>query len=282
LKNIGYYNGKIGILEEMTLPLLDRAVYFGDGVYDVAMVKNGKTFAFADHVDRFVSSCKLARIELGLTREELENELLRLIDTAKTESDEFILYWQASRATASRSHTFPKGEYKANLMAYTTPLTVKNLFGKFHLHSVEDKRFQFCNVKTLNLLLNVLASQEAAENGCEEALFHRGDRVTEGSHTSINLLKDGRFITPPTDEYILPSTSRKHLIALCEELGIPVDVRVFTVDELKNADEIIVASATILCRPAESLDGQPIGGKAPDLYKTIADAYYARYLNETK
>lgn len=282
LKKIGYYNGKIGLLDQMRLPMLDRAVYFGDGVYDVAMVRNGKPFAFKDHVDRFMNSLALVRINLGMSHEKLEDELKRIIDAGSKEADEFVLYWQASRGTAARGHAFPDGEVKANLYAYTAPKNVGSLYDKFKLCRVEDRRYQFCHVKTLNLILNVLASQTAAEMGCDEALFHRGDIVTEGSHTSISILAGGKFITPPLSDFILPSTSRKHLLEICAEENIPYEERNFTLDELKNADEVIIASATILCRTASHLDSGHIGGKAPVLYGKIADNYYSRYINETK
>lgn len=279
---IGYYNGKIGVLEEMTIPALDRAAYFGDGVYDFIMVKNGVPFGFADHVDRFLNSCRMTRIDLGRTQSELEGELKKLMEVASREADEFSVYWQASRATAFRNHPFPKEAGRANLMAFASPKKVGGFDELFSLHTVEDRRFAFCNVKTINLLLNVLASQEAAENGCQEALFHRGERVTEGSHTSINLIRDGKFITPPLDEYILPSVTRKHLIAICSSLGIPVEERIFTLDEVMNADEVLVASTSLLCRRVDKVDGKPVGGKATDLFRKIVDTYYARYLNETR
>ena len=281
MKVLGYYNGRIGDAAALRIPAFDRAVYFGDGVYDFAMVRNGKLFSPGDHFDRFLSSCRAIGLE-KVDPDFLEREIFRFVAVmAKEETPDFSLYWQASRATAPRTHVPPEGEAH-NLLMFATPKKVGDLFAPMALKTVDDRRYAFCNVKTLNLLLNVMASRSAAEEGCDEALFHRGDRVTEGSHTSINLLLRGVFVTPPLDEYILPSVSRKHLIEICKNVEIPVEERIFTLDELFEADEVIVASSSLLCRPAGSLNGEPIGGKGPALYRKIADAYLARYLRETE
>ena len=277
---LGYYNGEVCDASSLKIPAFDRAVYFGDGVYDFAMVRNGKMFAPDDHFERFLNSCLAIGIDT-VDPGALKSEIFRFCaKMSEKVTPDFSLYWQASRASAPRSHVPPEGG-KHNLLMFASPKQVGDLFSPLALRTVEDRRYSFCNVKTLNLLLNVLAGRAAAEDGCDEALFHRGDRVTEGSHTSIDLLSGGVFVTPPADEYILPSVSRKHLIALCKETGIPVEERVFTLDELFEADEVIVASTSLLCRPVDSVNGEPVGGRDPALYKKIADAYLARYLRET-
>ena len=118
-----------------------------------------------------------------------------------------------------------------------------------------------------------MASNRAKEAGCAEAIFVRDGRVTEGSHSGVHILKDGKFITPPLDQYILPSIARSHLILLCGQLGIPVEERIFTPDELESADEILTASTTAICRRATTLNGKPVGGRAIPLYEKLRDAY---------
>jgi D-alanine transaminase len=137
------------------------------------------------------------------------------------------------------------------------------------LITLEDTRFFHCNIKTLNLIPNVIANQRSAEAGCDEAVFHRGERVTECGHSNVHILKNGVFHTAPADNLILPGITRAHVIGVCRRLGIPVDETPFTLSGLFNADEVIVTSAGTLCTPASHIDGKPVGGKAADLLNRI-------------
>lgn len=274
MENLAYYNGKISSIEEMTIPLLDRAVYFGDGVYDVTLIINHKPYALEDHVNRFFNSCSLIRIDFPMSKEEFSTLIMEL--AAKVDSPDAMIYWQASRGTAPRAHVFPGADVKPNLMAYIKPFTLTNFKRKVRLITEEDTRFFHCNIKTLNLIPNVMASQKAAEAGCYEAVFHRGPRVTECSHSNISILKDGVFRTAPLDNLILPGISRKHILEICHELNIPTDETPFTVDELREADEVLISSSTSLFAIGVELDGRPVGGKAPELLDRIAGAYEAR------
>ena len=125
----------------------------------------------------------------------------------------------------------------------------------------EDRRFYYCDVKTLNLLPSVLASTEAEKRGCDEAVFHRGNIVTECAHSNVSILKDGVLITHPTDNLLLPGITRRHLLDACTVLGIPYEEREFTLEELSAADEIIVTSTTKLAKTAKTLNGISVGGK---------------------
>ena len=125
-----------------------------------------------------------------------------------------------------------------------------------------------------------MASQRALEKGCDETVFHRGDLVTECAHSNVSIIKDGKFITHQLDCLVLPGITRKHLIEICHEKGIPVEERDYTLEELKNADEIIVSSSGALCMPACELDGEPVGGKAPEIIKILQDAYLKRLHDE--
>jgi len=276
MKKIGYYNGEIGFLEEMKIPMLDRAVYFGDGVYDVAVVRGGKPFAMDDHVDRFYSSMSLLDMTFDMPREKFISEMERLIAMRDLESNEHVLYWQASRYTAPRSHCYDR-KYNANLMAYISPVTVKGYDKKLSLITTPDIRFTICNIKTLNLIPNVLASTKAHDMGCDEAVFIRDGYVTEGAHTSISILKNGRFITPPLSNLILPSVTRKHALKVCAEIGVPYEERQFTKEELFEADEVIIGSSTNLFKRASSIDGMEVGGKDAALFEKLAEYYYGIY-----
>lgn len=164
MKYVGYYNGEIGPLEEMKIPMLDRAVYFGDGCYDATTFANNNIFAEDDHLDRFYNSCKLLEIPFEMSREELRAELQKCIDA--NEIDHGMLYWQCSRGTTYRGHQFPPASIKPNLMIFTVPCDLIPFDKTFRLISMEDTRFLHCNIKTLNLIPSVIAYQRCIEQGC--------------------------------------------------------------------------------------------------------------------
>lgn len=276
MKNVGYYNGEYAPLEELKVNALDRAVYFGDGVYDVAFIHNRKPVDLGDHMDRFYNSCKLLKIEIDMTREEMEQIFLNLIEKADKEETDFILYWQMSRGVAPRNHVFPECK-KPSLFAYITPKKIGDQSRRVKLLTVEDNRFYFCNIKTINLIPNCLASEEAKQAGCDEAVFHRGNIVTEGSHTANFIIKDGKVITHPLDNLILPSITRKHVLEICREFGIPYEEREYTLDELFNADEVLMGSTTTVLLAADEIDGKKVGGKNPELVKRLQDLYFQKH-----
>lgn len=279
MKNLGYYNGEIGLIEEMRVPMNDRACYFGDGVYEAAMVRNRKIFALDDHLARLWNSARLVEIALPFTKEELTAILYDLV--AKVDSPDQMVYWQVTRGTAMRNHIFPGADVTPNLWVTIKPLTVQGHDHTLKLTDTEDTRFFHCNIKTLNLLVNCIASTKADREGCDECVFHRGETVTECAHSNVSILKDGVFITHPTDEFILPGITRKHLIEECGKLGIPVREEAFTMDELREADEVIVSSSTKLAKRALSLNGKPIGGKDEATALRLMESYMQRYLSET-
>ena len=277
MKHIGYYNGEIGPLEEMKIPMLDRAVYFGDGCYDAAMFSNNRIFALEDHLDRFYNSCRLLEIPFDMEREALTKELQKCIDA--NELSEGMIYWQCSRGTYYRSHNFPPETVKPNLMIFTVPDEIVPMDTTYKLISMEDTRFLHCNIKTLNLIPSVIAYQRCIEAGCQETLFHRQGRVTECAHSNVLILKDGTLHTPPRDNLILPGITLKHLIILAKENNIPVIEAPFSMDELKNADEVIISNSGAFCIRADELDGKPIGGKDPKTLKILQDAYRDKFRN---
>ena len=250
---IGYYNGTIGPLETMTIPLLDRSTYFGDGCYEALLYRNGRGFALERHLDRFARSLSLLRIDPPCSREELKAILSECV--AASGEREAMVYWQVSRGTAKRTHGFPKG-VRPNLTVMVTPKAIPPMCADVRLMTAEDIRFTMCNVKTLNLLPNVLTNQAAAERGLDGAIFVRDGVVTEG-------------------------VTRDLLLALCPRLGIEAREEPFTKAALFDADEILISSSTANIRRAVELDGQPVGGKAPALLYALQEAYYQTLLEET-
>lgn len=277
MENLGYYDGKYDLIENMTVPFDDRVHYYGDGVYDATCAGNHIIFNLDEHVERFFNSAGLLEIEIPHTKEELKNILREMLH--KVDGDQHFVYWQVTRAVAPRKHKFP--EEKAKLWIMIRPSQIGDPETLLKLITVEDTRFLHCNIKTLNLIPNVMASQKAELAGCDEVVFHRGERVTECAHSNVHIIQDGKFITPPADHYILPGIARAHLIKMSKKLGIPVDETIFTVKDLMEADEVIVSSSSNFCLSVSEVDGQKVGGKAPELLHQLQEALMEEYLEAT-
>ncbi len=270
MKELGYYNGTWGPLDQMTVPMNDRASWFGDGVYDATYCRNYKIYMLDAHIDRFFRSAELLKIKIPMTREELATLLQEMV--LNVDSHEQFVYWQVTRGyEGSRAHNFSEPALPGNLWVALTLRPVVDTYKPVKLMTMEDTRFLHCNIKTINLIPAVMATHTASEAGCYEAVFHRGDRVTECAHSNVSILKNGVFRTAPTDNLILPGIARANLIRFCGQLGIPVVEEAFTLEELRDADEIIVSSSGAFCIAANELDGRPAGGKAPDLLRALQD-----------
>lgn len=269
MKNLGYYNGKYDEIENMQIPMLDRVCWFGDGIYDATYAHNHKIFDMDAHLNRFYNSAKLLDINMPIERSELEKLLTELV--LKVDDGDQFVYMQLTRGSGLRGHIYAE-DIKANLWITLTPCPVADTYKPIDVITYEDKRFHYCNVKTLNLIPSCLAATAADRKGCDEAIFHRGDIVTECAHSNVSIFKDGKVITHALTDEILPGTARLRLLAFAEKLGFGVEERDYTLDELMNADEIVVHSTGSFCIPVKTVDGKPVGGKAPEMLKTIQDA----------
>ena len=280
MKNLGYYNGAWDEIENMSIPMSDRVCFFGDGVYDATYSRNYKIFALDEHIDRFYNSAKLLEIELPYTKDEMKAILSDMVK--KMDTGENFVYFQATRGSnGARNHVFEPG-VKANIWINIYHKQIQNLEKRVQLITMEDTRFLHCNIKTLNLIPSVMASQRAKEAGCYEAVFHRSGRVTECAHSNVHILKDGVLITAPTDHLILPGIARKHIIEACGELGIPVREEPFYLERLFDADEVLVSSAGALCLVADRIDGKAAGGKATQLVKKLQNHLLQDFLTQTE
>lgn len=278
MKNLGYYNGKFGEIEEMSIPMNDRVCFFGDGVYDATYSRNYKIFTLDEHVDRLYNSASLLGMNIAESKDEMKSILNEMV--SKMDTGENFVYWQVTRGSGLRNHVFPENA-KTNLWITISHRDIVDTYKKVKLITMEDTRFLHCNIKTLNLIPSVIASEKAKQAGCDETVFHRGDRVTECAHSNVHIIKDGVFITAPTDNLILPGIARAHLIKACRKLGIPVSETPFTVAELMDADEIIISSAGSLCLAAEEIDGKKAGGRAPEILKKLQDEVLREFMEET-
>ena len=278
MKTLGYYNGKFGELDEMTVPMNDRVCWFGDGVYDAGPARNYKIFAIDEHIDRFFNSAGLLDMKMPVTKQELKDLLQEMVN--KMDTGNLFVYYQLTRGTGIRNHVFTEGP--GNLWIMLKPAEISDGMKPIKLISTEDTRFFHCNIKTLNLIPSVMAAEKAKKAGTDETVFYRpGGRVTECAHSNCHIIKDGKLITAPTDNLILPGIARAHLIRMCKKLEIPVSETPYTLDEMYNADEVLVTSSSNLCLHANELDGRPVGGKAPELLEKIRAALIDEFTEAT-
>lgn len=278
MKELAYYDGRIGTPEELMVPFQDRVHFFGDGVYDATVGGNHKVYLLEDHLDRFYTSAKALDIKIPMDKKELGELLTKLL--SMVEGNTHFVYWQVTRGTAPRDHAYDEAML-GKLWVMIRPNKLKDPDVPICLITMEDTRFLYCNIKTLNLLPSVLASQEALKAGAMETVLHRGDMVTECAHSNVSILKNGTFLSHPNDNLILRGIAKTHMIQACYRLGIQVLERAFTMEELMDADEVIVTSSSNFCLHADVIDGKSVGGKDPVTLKKIQDAVLEEYLEYT-
>lgn len=278
MKSVGFYNGSFGALEDMLVPMNDRGCYFGDGIYEASYGRNGLIYSVEEHIDRFFRSAKILGLNFGFSKYDLRNILFET--ASKTELKEFFVYWQATRGTAERNHSYPS-DMRANLWVIVKERKMRPLGDKMKVVTVEDTRGLWCHIKNLNLIPNVLASKQAELAGADEAVFIRDGKVTECAHSNISIIKDGILITAPANRYILEGTGRAHLIAACKSLELAVIEKPYGIDELTGADEIIITSAGAPCSGVVEIDGKAVGGGASETLVKLQNMLYADFIAKT-
>lgn len=278
MKELAYYDGTMGTPDELKVPFNDRVHFFGDGVYDATVGGNHQVYLLQDHLDRFYSSAKALDIKIPMEKEEFGRLLTELL--SKVEGNTHFVYWQVTRGAGARNHVYGE-EMRGKLWVMIRPNKLKDPDVPIKLITMEDTRFFHCNIKTLNLIPSVMASQKAQAEGADETIFHRGDMVTECAHSNVSILKNGTFYSHPNDNLILRGISKTHMIEACYRLGIQVMERPFSLLELMEADEIIVTSSSNFCLHADAVNGTPVGGKDPVTLKKIQDEVIKEYLTYT-
>ncbi|MDF2938168.1 MAG: dat [Paenibacillaceae bacterium] len=241
----------------------DRGYYFGDGIYEVFRIYHGRLFQEDAHLVRLARSAAELRIPLPYGLPEITGLLYKLLEEDPVE--EGILYLQITRGVSPRSHAFPPEGTKPELTAYCKPLprNPEKITGGIRIVSVPDIRWLRCDIKTLNLLGNVLAKQEAVERGADEAVLHRNGTVTECSSSNIMMVKDGVIWTHPADNLILPGITRNVVLEQARTLGLGVREQAFALEELYSADEVFITGTTTEVTPVILIDETPIAGGQP-------------------
>ena len=271
---IFYYDGKFYKVGEAAIPMTDRSVFFGDAVYDACLVKNGKPYLLDAHLDRFYRGCGALGIQPTMPKDALRALLCSLCESAECEIA--FLYFQASRAALLRRH-FATEEDTSHLLVTVSEGQMPSKKKMLRLLLLPDRRYDFCHIKTVNLLPAVLAATKAKRAGADEAVFLRNGFVTECAHSNVSILKNGTLFTHPKSRRILPGIQRAQLISACERLCIPICETPFSKEALMDADEIFITSTTRLCQRAYMIGDQACGQKDPDLALRIMDEIFSDF-----
>lgn len=268
-------NGKRMPLSEVMIPALDRGFLFGDAVYEVLRIYHGKAWLLDEHWQRLGRSLDAIRIS-GVDLPRLRG---RLLDTIAASSfHEAIAYIQVSRgAGATRSHAFPLKATPLEFLyvaEFADPYAEARRTGAGAI-ALPDIRWDRCDIKSTNLLANVLATQAAKEAGAIEALLYLPDgTMTEGTHTSFFGVLDGQLLTTPNSNAILPGITRGLVLRLAQRAAIPVQEHVLKKDDLRRVSELFLTGTTSEVLPIVKVDSQPIGtGEPGPLTRRMQEAY---------
>ncbi|MFD0695904.1 D-amino-acid transaminase [Paenibacillus sp. GCM10027628] len=240
----------------------DRGYYFGDGIYEVFRVYNGRIYEQEAHMQRLQKSASEVRIDLPFTTQEIGNILTKLVQDNGTV--EGTIYMQITRGEAPRAHPFPAGA-KPVMLAYCTEVKrpLATIQGGIQAITFEDIRWLRCDLKTLNLLPNVMAKQAALDHGVQEVVLHRGGTVTECSASNFMMIKDHVLYTHPANNLILHGITRAVVLRLARSLQIEVKEEPFTLQQLQQADEAFITGTTVEVTPVIGVDGTPVGSGEP-------------------
>lgn len=263
MPDIAWLNGRFMPLADAKVSVEDRGLQFGDGVYEVIRTYGGRPFQLEAHLDRLESSAKAIELTSPYARGQWVDtiqEALRLAGYPESK-----VYLQVTRGTAPRDHAFPVPP------SPTAILTVRELHpissglraqGVAAI-TLDDLRWGRCDIKSVNLLPNVLARQQAKAAGAFEAIFVRQGRVTEGAVSNVMIVHDRVLTTAPQGEQILSGVTRKLVLDWAREDGVSVREDYVSVEALYGATEVFLTGTTVEVLGLVRIDGRVIGSGAP-------------------
>lgn len=275
-EGICFLNGEFLPLSEAKISVLDRGFIFGDGVYEYVPVIKRRPYRLQGHLLRLERSCQA----IGLTNPYSEAQWGEIITQliAKHPQDDQAIYFQITRGVAKRDHAFPKGVAPTVFMM-SNPLlhpTREQLENGVKAYTFEDVRWHRCDIKTISLLGNVLAREFAASKGGAEVVMFRNGMLTEASASNVFVVKNGRILSPPKDNHILPGITLDGVFDLSAKAGIPLEVRPVPAAQVWEADELWLSSSSKGILAITSLDDKPVGnGKVGPLFKKMRPIFEA-------
>jgi D-alanine transaminase len=272
-----WLDGKLLPLAEARISPLDRGFLFGDGAYEVLPVYGGRAYRFDAHMERLDRSLGGIRMAPPLDRAGWLVAFGKLVHG--NGGGDLLLYAQVTRGVEPERNHVPQAGIRPTLFASVQKLPLvpdSAIENGIPAVTADDIRWSRCDIKSTSLLGNVLLRWLAADAGAAETLLRRDGFMTEGSASSAHLVRDGRIVTPPQTNAILPGTTRGVIFELAAREGIASERRPVREAELRDADEVLIASAGGGIRAVTTLDGRPVGaGKPGPVYRRIYAAFKA-------
>jgi len=266
--NIAMIEDKIVPAEELEPVFLDRGIYFGDGVYEVVRSYNSKIFALEEHLQRLANSLaaiEITGVDIGLIRSRVQ----RAFDTAGISNAK--IYFHITRGSSPRAHNWDadlKPNFFLTVMGLSDDTEAKTK--GIAVSTYPDWRWKRCDIKSLNLLPNVLARRDAAKKGCDEAIFvDEAGFITEGAGSSFCAIFGQSLQTAPLTANILPSITRKFAIKAGKDIGLEPIEKSLTLKEVYEAKELFIAVTTKDIVPVVKFDGEPVGDGKPGKYTKL-------------
>ena len=275
-EQVVYLNGAFVPLSEARIPVLDRGFIFGDGIYEVVPVYDGRPFRLTQHLKRLERN--LAAIGIDNPFDEAGwRALITDLVGRHSWSNQFV-YMQITRGVARRDHAFPKGIQPtvfAMTSEFVAPAAALREQGLAVITS-DDERWLHCDIKSVSLLGNVLAKQAAVDAGAAECIMFRDGILTEGSSSNIWVVRNGRVLGAPVNHLVLEGIRVGLLAELCARCGLDYELRRVPREEVLQADELMLTSATREILPITRVDGVAVGNGQPGpVYQRLIEAYQA-------
>lgn len=275
---IVYLNGSFVEKSAARISPDDRGFLFADGVYEVIRWYDGRLWEAEAHLARLRDGLSKMRIEYDGVGE-LPRVGEELLERNGASADRVRLYAQVTRGAASRTHAFPDPATPPTVYADVAPMETSpdELERGVEAITTADQRWARCDIKSTSLLANVLANQLAAEVGAREAIMLKDGMVTEASHSSVFAVVDGVVRTAPLCNLILAGVTRRVVLDLCGELGVPTREFPLTESELRNADEVFLTGTSCEVMPVARLDGSPVAdGQSGTVTRRLQEAFAKR------
>lgn len=272
-----YLNGDYLPLEQATISPLDRGFIFGDGVYEVIPVYGGRLFRLEEHLLRLDGSLAGIRLAAPHTHAEWTRILTGLVE--RNHGGDQSVYLQITRGAAKRDHAFPR-DCPPTVFVMSSPLApvpAEIRQSGIAAITLPDIRWQYCHLKTIALLPNILLRQQALDSGAAEAILIRDGEATEGAASNLFIVKDGALLTPPKGPRLLPGITRDLIMELAAQHRVPQREATITADDLAQADEVWLSSSTKEILPVTRLDDRPVGNGRPGPLWQRMIAWYQDY-----
>ncbi len=278
MPDIGYLNDRFTPLEEIAISPDDRGFLFGDGIYEVIRTYHHVPAFWEEHYCRLLRSAQEVRIPFPIKSADFHRLLLTGLE--QSGYPEGKIYIQLTRGVAPREHGFPVNAEPTVFLSFREmkALPIEFPHNGVKVITLPDIRWDRCDIKSLNLLPNVLAKQQAQEVSAFEAIFVRNGLVIEGATSNIFLVKDGQLRTPERNHFVLAGVTQQQIISLAQENGLPVQFERISPEALYQADEVFLVGTTIEVLPVVKVDEQVINNGVPGPVTSSLQGYFTNVL----